>query len=170
MIFTLDLQERQGDGSYDKYNHASEPEKNKFDEFLIYTKTFSFYDEYFADNPGTYEDMEQRAWEGEVTMINRESWSTNGRVMAFRTLNKDESGVGRYGLQTDGSYNIYMLTNSSYNKDVVRVASNNVYSMPVFKEDRDENPYLENYQGNEYRSVIFDVAHYRPYRLLFLQS
>lgn len=164
LVFTLDLQERQSDGTYSNFNHAAEPEKNKYDEFLVYTKTFSFYDEYFAENPGTYEDMENLAWEGEVTMVNKESWSTNGRVMAFRTLSIHETGVARYGLQTDGTYNIYMLTNSSYNKDVVRVASNNAYSPHVFTKDREEIPYTENYKGNEYRSVIFDVAHYRPYR------
>ena len=164
LIFTLDLQERQSDGSYTNLDHSANPEKNKFDEFLVYSKTFSFYDEYFADNPGTYEDMEDRAWEGEVTMIDRESWSTNGRVMAFRTLDSDATGVGRYGLQSDGTYNIYMLTNSSNNKDVVRVASNNAYSAYVFQNDREGNAYSGNYNGNEYRSVIFDVAHYRPFR------
>jgi hypothetical protein len=164
LIFTLDLQERQSDGSYINLDHTANPEKNKLDEFLVYTKTFSFYDEYFKDNPGTYEDMEDRAWEGEVTMVDRESWSTNGRVMAFRTLNINETGVARYGLQSDGSYNIYMLTNSSNNKDVVRVASNNAYSPYVFAKDREESAYSGNYNGNEYRSVIFDVAHYRPFR------
>jgi hypothetical protein len=164
LIFTLDLQERQSDGSYANFDHSADQEKNKLDEFLVYSKTFSFYDEYFKDNPGTYEDMEDRAWEGEVTMINRESWSTNGRVMAFRTLNINETGEARYGLQSDGSYNIYMLTNSSDNKDVVRVASNNAYSPHVFAKDREENAYSGNYNGNEYRSVIFDVAHYRPFR------
>ena len=164
LIFTLDLQERQSDGSYVNFNHAADPEKNKFDEFLIYTKTFSFYDEYFMDNPDIYEEMEDLAWEGEVTMVHKETWSTNGRVMAFRTLDINETGVARYGLQTDGSYNIYMLTNSSNNKDVVRVASNNAYSPHVFTKDREENSYSGNYKGNEYRSVIFDVAHYRPFR------
>ncbi len=164
LIFTIDLQQRQSDGSYANFNHAADTEKNKFDEFLVYTKTFSFYDEYFKDNPGTYEDMEDRAWEGEVTMVDRESWSTNGRVMAFRTLNIKETGQARYGLQTDGSYNIYMLTNSSNNKDIVRVASNNAYSPYVFTVDREDNAYTGNYNGNEYRSVIFDVAHYRPFR------
>ena len=164
LIFTLDLQERQNDGSYANFNHAADPEKNKFDEFLVYTKTFSFYDEYFEDNPGRYEDMEDRAWEGEVAMVNRESWSTNGRVMAFRTLNINATGQPRYGLQSDGSYNIYMLTNSSNNKDIIRVASNNAYSSYVFTEDREGKPYTGNYSGNEYRSVIFDVAHYRPFR------
>ena len=164
LIFTLELQERQSDGSYLNFNHAAQPEINKFDEFLVYTKTFSFYDDYFMENPDIYEEMEDLAWEGEVTMVRKDTWSTNGRVMAFRTLRINETGEARYGLQEDGSYNIYMLTNSSYNKDIVRVASNNSYSEHVFDADRNGNAYSGKYNGNEYRSVIFDVAHYRPYR------
>ena len=164
LIFTIDLQERQSDGSYLNFNHAAQPEINKFDEFLVYTKTFSFYDDYFMENPDIFEEMEDLAWEGEVTMVRKDTWSTNGRVMAFRTLRINETGEARYGLQEDGSYNIYMLTNSSYNKDIVRVASNNSYSEHVFDADRNGNIYSGKYNGNEYRSVIFDVAHYRPYR------
>ena len=163
LIFTLDLQERQDDGSYKNFNHAA-ASNAELDEFLVYTKSFSFYDDYFKDNPGVYEEMEDQAWEGEVTMVNHETWSTNGRVMAFRTLNSKETGEAKYGLQTDGSYNIYMLTNSSYNKDVIRVASNKAANPHVFATDRNGNAYTRNYNGNEYRSVIFDVAHYRPFR------
>jgi hypothetical protein len=171
LIFTLKLQERQSDGSYSEYNHAADPgsaqwHKNGRDEFLIYTKSFSFYDEYFEHNPGQYEDIQAQAWEGEVTMVNSESWSTNGRVMAFRTLEYEpyQDPANKYGLQADGAYNIFMLTNSSYNKDIVRVSSNNAYSPYVFTKDRNGNPYSGKYDGNEYRSVIFDVAHYRPFR------
>ena len=71
----------------------------------------------------------------------------------------------QYGLQTDGSYNIFMLTNSSSSKDVVRVGSNTTLNNHAFTYDRDGKPYDHTmYDGNEYRSVIFDVAHYRPYR------
>ena len=116
--------------------------------------------------------MQNLAWEGEVINFNKESWSTNGRVMAFRpvynsNLEVDESVTVEttYGLQSDGSYNIYMLTNSSYNKDVVRVSSNNSMSPHAFKYPRNSDiAYDHNYDGNEYRSVIFDVAHYRPFR------
>jgi hypothetical protein len=140
--------------------------KNGKDEFLIYTQSFSFYDEYFKDNPGEYQGIQKDAWEGEVTMVNRDSWSTNGRVMAFRTLDYEpyENETYKYGLQKDGSYHIYMLTNSSDNKDVVRVSSNNALSPYVFEKDRNGNVYTGLYGGNEYRSVIFDVAHYRPFR------
>lgn len=170
LMFTIDLQERRDDGTYGEYNHAANPGsdqwyRNAQDEFLIYTKSLSFYDEYFKDNPGQYEQIKNMAWEGQVTMVNHESWSTNGRVMAFRTYDYDDNDGTRYGLQEDGTYHIYMLTNSSYNKDVVRVSSNNALSPHVFEYNRDSTVrYSGLYDGNEYRSVIFDVAHYRPYR------
>ena len=163
-VFTLALQERLDNGTYIRFNHAATPETNKNDEFLIYTRAFSFYDDYFSHNPGTYEEIKDRAWEGEVTFINEDSWSTNGRVMVFRTLNAEATGQAKYGLQSDGTYNIYMLTNSSDNRDVIRIASNNALSEHIFHEDRDGNVYQGNYNGNEYRSVIFDVSHYRPFR------
>ena len=167
---TMKLQERQADGSYAPYNHLSvygsdQWRQNGKDEFLIYAKYFSFYDDYFKDNPGQYEEIKDVAWEGEVISINEESWSTNGRVMAFRPYGYKETDGYKFGLKEDGSYNIYMLTNSSQCKDVVRVSANNTMSPHAFKYARDGvTLYDHNYDGNEYRSVIFDVAHYRPFR------
>ena len=163
LMFTLDLQERQDDGSYKNFNHA-DADNAHLDEFLIYTRAFSFYDDYFGPNSNIYNEMEEQAWEGEITTIREDTWSTNGRVMAFRTLNAKGTGTAKYGLQEDGSYNIYMLTNSSYNVDVIRVASNKSLSPYVFEKDRNGNAYSGYYKGNEYRSVIFDVGHYRPFR------
>lgn len=171
IVFTIALQERQDNGEYRPINHAANSgspqwHKNGKDEFLLYTKAFSFYDDYFKDNPDLYKPIKDIAWEGEVITINEDTWSTNGRVMAFRTYGKDETDGYKYGLQEDGSYNIYMLTNSSNNLDVVRVSSNNAFSPHAFKYSRDSiNEYdHDNYDGNEYRSVIFDVGHYRPFR------
>lgn len=174
LAFTIALQERQPDGSYLAFNHAANPDseqwhKNGKDEFLIYTKYFSFYDDYFEHNPGQYEEIRDVAWEGEVTMIDDANWSSNGRVMAFRTLeypdaNGNYTDQHHYGLQVDGTYEIYMLTNSSYNQDVVRISSNNALSPHVFPKDRLDTPYVGNYDGNEYRSAIFNVGQYRPFR------
>ncbi len=165
LLFTLDLQQRQTNGNYVAFNHAADPGKSKYDEFLIYTKTLSFYEDYFGPDSDIYDEISSLAWEGEAAMVNKDSWSTNGRVMAFRTLGSKVDGVGQYGLQTDGSYRLYMLTNSTYNKDVVRVASNNTHSTYVFEKGPDGQTYGNSiYAGNEYRSVIFDVAHYRPFR------
>ena len=164
LLFTLDLQERQNNGEYKGFDHTKLADA-QYDEFLIYTKTLSFYEDYFNNNPGAYQEISNLAWEGEITLVNQDSWSTNGRVMAFRTLNSKEATAKDYGLQPDGSYNLYMLTNSTYNKDVVRLASNNKHSTHVFEKDYAGNPYGNvSYKGNEYRSVIFDVAHYRPFR------
>ena len=167
LLFTLDLQERRkSDGVYLPFNHAANPDTNKYDEFLIYSKTLSFYEDYFGPDSERYEEISSLAWEGEVALIHQDSWSTNGRVMAFRTLNSKEATADKkYGLQPDGSYNLYMLTNSTNNQDVVRVASNNIHSPFVFETGPDGEMYHDAlYIGNEYRSVIFDVAHYRPFR------
>ena len=165
VALTLMLQQRQNDGTYKAYNHAAGRTSNQ-DEFLIYTKFLSFYDDYFQDNPDQYEEIKDLAWEGEVIHFNETKWSTSGRVMAFRPFNyNNRVTTNEYGLQTDGSYNIFMLTNSSQNKDVVRVASNTSLNPHAFTSDRNGVPYDHTqYDGNEYRSVIFDVAHYRPYR------
>lgn len=172
IVFTLELQERQNDNTYSALNHLENFEANNYgkDEFLVYTKSLSFYDDYFSHNPGTYDEIKDLAWEGEVTMIREDTWSTNGRVMAFRTYQYDESlrTSNPYGLQEDGTYNIYMLTNSSYNKDVVRVSSNSSGNTYAFEKVRDylgtDTINTLEYKGNEYRSIIFDIAHYRPYR------
>ena len=164
VLFSISLQERQSDGSYKNFNHAADPEKNKYDEFLFYTRAFSFYDDYFGLDAPIYSQMKDMAWEAEVITTREDTWSTNGRVMGLRTLNDKATGQGRYGLQEDGSYNVYMLTNSSYNKDVIRVASNTLANKHLFPTDRDGVAYSGNYNGNEYRSAIFDVAHYRPFR------
>ena len=96
LTFTLKLEERNADGTYKAYNHAANPDsdqwhKNGRDEFLIYTKYLSFYDEYFADKPDQYQEIKNLKWEGEIILINKDTWSTSGRVMAFRTKNTDET-------------------------------------------------------------------------------
>ncbi|MBO7264503.1 MAG: hypothetical protein J6U93_08315 [Alistipes sp.] len=175
LVFTIMLQERQSDGTYKAMNHAANPgseqwHKNGRDEFLIYSKTFSDYRTYYNHNEDVYEEIQGLAWDGDVILFNESYWSTNGRVMAFRTQNYKTSATTEaelYGLQEDGTYNIYFLTNSANNKDVVRVASNNAYSYNAFPNSRDSSDMAygtKMYEGNEYRSVIFDVAHYRPYR------
>ena len=161
VALTLMLQQRKSDGTYTAYNHAA-GEKSNQDEFLVYTKFLSFYDDYFQDNPGQYDEIRDLAWEGEVLHFNEDMWNTSGRVMAFRPYNyNNRVTTDPYGLQTDGSYNIFMLTNSSWNKDVVRVGSNTSWNNHAFTSDRNGVPYDHTqYDGNEYRSVIFDVAHY----------
>ena len=170
LVFTIKLEERKSDNSYAPLNHAANPyseqwHKNGRDEFLIYSKYLSMYDDYFAHNPGKYEEIKDVAWEAEVAIVNEETWGTNGRFMALRTYGYKETDDYKYGLQSDGSYNVYMLTNSSSSKDVVRISSNTRYNPHIFPANRNGVAYDgHTYDGNEYRSVIFDIAHYRPFR------
>ena len=173
LVFTIMLQERQADGTYTPYDHAptynsAEWHKNGCDEFLIYSKTFSDYRTYYDHNEDVYEEIQGLAWEGDVILFSEDTWSTNGRVMAFRPQDykTPPSTPDMYGLQDDGTYNIFFLTNSTDNRDVVRVASNNHMSPHAYKYKRNGITSItdHNYDGNEYRSAIFDVAHYRPYR------
>ena len=172
IAFNIQLQERKSDGTYTACDHTKIPLANQ-DEFLIYTKYLSFYDDYFKDNPGQYEEIQNLAWECEVLHFNEAMWNTSGRVMGFRPFNYDRQvhtdeynvRTDEDGLQSDGSYNIYMLTNGSRNSDVVRISSNSSYNPHAFTYSRAGKPYDHtNYDGNEYRSVIFDISQYRPFR------
>ena len=169
-MFTISLKERQNNGTYTNINHADKSNtnqwhKNGHDEFLFYTKYLTFYDELFDEGHEGFDEIKDQEWECEVKIINESQWSTNGRVLGLRTYGYKETDSYKYGLQADGTYNVYMLTNDPRNTDVVRIASNNVLSKYVFENDRTGTPYGDAmYDGNEYRSVIFDVGRYRPFR------
>ena len=169
-MFTIALKERQNDGTYKYIDHANNSNnaqwhKNGNDEFLFYTKYLTFYDEIFDESHEGFTEIMNQEWECEVGFIREDQWATNGRVMGLRTYGYKDTDSYKYGLQSDGTYNVYMLTNSSRNSDVVRIASNKSTNKYAFEKDRTGNPYGSTlYAGNEYRSVIFDVGRYRPYR------
>ena len=168
-MFTLALRERQVNGTYTPINHADQSNveqwnKNGNDEFLVYSKYLTFYDEIFDESHDGFDQIMTQAWECEVAIVNESQWGSNGRVMGLRTYGYEEAAP-KYGLQQDGTYNVYMLTNSSSNTDVARIASNTRENKYVFENDRMGTPYGNTtYKGNEYRSLIFDVGRYRPYR------
>lgn len=166
-MFTISLKERLDNGDYIAINHASQSDieqwnRNIRDEFLFYSKYMSFYEEYLSDHPELGIDIAEMI-ECENKIINESTWSSNGRVMGFRTY--DNEDPDKYGLQEDGTYNVYMLTNSTNNADVVRIASNSNMNKHLFDKDRAGNLYGDvPYGGNEYRSFIFDISQYRPFR------
>lgn len=169
-MFTIALKERQNDGTYRYINHANKSNdeqwhRNGHDEFLFYTKYLTFYDEILDESHEGFVDIKNQEWECEVEIIKEDQWATNGRVMGLRTYGYEETDSYKYGLQEDGTYNVYMLTNSSRNTDVVRIASNSSTNKYAFEKDRAGNSYGNAlYAGNEYRSVIFDIGRYRPFR------
>lgn len=167
VVFNIQLQQRGSDNKYYAINHAANKGseqwlRNTRDEFLVYTKYLSLYDDYFSHNTGQYAEIRDDFWEAEAMPIREETWGTNGRVMGLRTY--DYSAADKYGLQSDGNYDVFMLTNDPSKQDVVRISANVTTNVRVFDKDREGNLLSGNYDGNEYRPVIFDLGRYRPYR------
>ena len=79
--------------------------------------------------------------------------SSNGRMVMFKPVNPIKTGdqVGRY--------TILMKTNTSRGNDVVRIASNTPDSYSAVT-GKGNVPY----EGNTYRSFIFEISTYHPFR------
>lgn len=122
------------------------------DEFFIYTRTL---DVLSNDEAATYDlpigwynecnfyDVDDNYWEQ----------SKNGRMMMFQPINPNKSGEDK------GMYTLLLKTNSSYSDDLIRVASNDPSRYRATPGMTDEY-----YDGNTYRSFIFELSTYRPFR------
>lgn len=111
------------------------------DEFMVYSKTLDFYADGHDNHDATFYTISEDYW----------SQSTNGRVFMFM-LNEPTKVAPNVG-----QYTIHLKTNCAVSEDVVRVASNNTQSNSAI-------PGASNtYSGNTYRSVIFELANYRPF-------
>ena len=119
------------------------------DEFLIYTKTLDYYPDADATKVGvsefdcTFYEIPENVY----------SASTDGRAMLFMPRHPDNPTQGT------GNYSIYMKTRYAACDDLVRISSN---SKPnnSFKPGNTE----VEYDGNRYRSTIFDLYTFPPYR------
>ena len=118
------------------------------DEFLIYTKTLDYYPDADATKVGvsefdcTFYEIPENVY----------SASTDGRAMLFMPRYPDNPTQGK------GRYSIYMKTRYAACDDLVRISSN---SKPnnSFKPGN-----TEVYDGNRYRSTIFDLYTFPPFR------
>ncbi len=113
------------------------------DEFMFYSKTF---DHYTADNIPSGMSLECDYYE-----VPESVWETskNGRMFMFKPKNPTGTPTGHYTM--------HLRTNRAVSDDVVRISSNQVGNSSVL------NPGTS-YAGNGYRSVIFELATYRPFR------
>ncbi len=93
-------------------------------------------------------------------------WRTNnpegGRMMMFRPKEEYLQSNGEFvSPNGTGKYSVYMYTNKAKSDEVVRIASN-LHSYPaIISTNGDAQGY---YNGNEYRSVTFELANYNPFR------
>ena len=120
------------------------------DEFLVYSKSLDFYSEGHDDHDADFFSISEEYW----------SQSTNGRVFMFMLKEPVKAAPNV------GQYTIHLKTNRAVSEDVVRVASNNSMSnsaLPV-----GAGGTAQPYTGQSYRSVIFELANYRPFHFAAL--
>lgn len=122
------------------------------DEFFIYTRSL---DVLSNEELGLY-DLPS-GWTNECNFyaVDDSYWKQdiNGRMMMFMPVNPDKSG------DDTGHYTILMKTNRAKSDDMIRVASNDHSYLSALPGAGDAM-----YDGNTYRSFIFELATYRPFR------
>jgi hypothetical protein len=116
------------------------------DEFLLYSKSLDHYDD--GDRLPFGHEKECNYYE-----VSEDYWKTskNGRVMMFMPMNPVTAETGHYAL--------HLKTNRAVSDDVVRIASNQSGNPSILPENNGVG-----YVGKSYRSVIFELATYRPFR------
>ena len=147
-------------------NNSPAVNADEGDEFFIYSRSL----EYYLDNNDGNNDNKITIGNNEITLdcnfgsVSEEIWSEtdNGRVAAFHPITYEKTG------ENVGKYSIYMYTNRAVSEDVIRIASNVVGSKSYWNWTNKNNPVVNNsndvtYQGNTYRSVIFELLNYHPF-------
>jgi hypothetical protein len=110
------------------------------DEFFIYSRSL--------DPDATNPDCDFYAIDDDYWMQ-----STNGRMVMFMPRQPEKDG------QDKGRYRLALRTNKSRSDDMIRIASNNLDSHYAHPDKSGQE-----YEGNTYRSFIFELATYRPFR------
>ena len=123
------------------------------DEFFIYTRTLdSLVDQKDRDMFNLPHNWE---WDCRFYTVDDNYWqqSTNGRVLMFKPTDVEKSGDDK------GKYSIFLKTNKAKSNDMIRIASNQPNSYSALPGMGNVN-----YDGQTYRSFIFELATYRPFR------
>lgn len=123
------------------------------DEFFIYTRTLDSLQSQKDRDMFNLPDGWQ--WDCDFYRIDDSYWqqSTNGRIVMFKP-----TIIGKTG-DDKGKYTIYLKTNAARSDDMVRIASNQLESHSALPNQGDQP-----YEGNTYRSFIFELATYHPFR------
>ena len=119
------------------------------DEFLFFSKSVTFYPDDLVSEFGITE-FDCSFW-----FISEEIWSasTDGRALLFMANRPSNPQQGT------GKYSIYMRTLYAKSDDIVRISSNGQPNTS-FLPSNNGAPY----EGNRYRSTIFDLFTFPPYR------
>ena len=120
-------------------NQYSGAADDKFDEFLLYSESLDH------NHTSAHADCV-------ADFLSVSTALTSSRTFGMRLI-KD--------YDAENEYKVKMHTNRAKSAEVVRIASNQYNSPAIWDVNKDNNG---NYNGTTYRSVIFELANYRPFR------
>lgn len=117
------------------------------DEFLLFSKSL----DYCSD----YTELGLSGFDCQFFPISEDVWSagTDGRVMLFMPYNPTNPAQG------EGKFSVYMKTRYAASNDIVRISSNSKTNISYLPSNNGAS-----YAGQRYRSTIFDLFTYPPYR------
>lgn len=117
------------------------------DEFLLFSKSL----DYCSD----YTELGLSGFDCQFFPISEDVWSagTDGRVMLFMPYNPTNPAQG------EGKFSVYMKTRYAASNDIVRISSNSKTNISYLPSNNGAS-----YVGQRYRSTIFDLFTYPPYR------
>lgn len=119
------------------------------DEFLLFTKSLDYYPDSAASELGL------SGFDCQFFPISEDIWAagTDGRTMLFMPYNPTNPAQGK------GKYSVYMKTRYADSHDIVRISSNSTTNNSYIPGNEGEL-----YSGQRYRSTIFDLFTFLPYR------
>lgn len=158
VTFDLQLREKPIDDP-DAHREGEPVNAGQYVEFLLYSQNLNSLSETHSEIINYDCEFDRYATDSDAWW--RENNPEGGRMMMFRPKVEylsDGEFVNPNGI---GKYSVYMYTNKAKSDEVVRIASN-LHSYPaIISTNGDAQGY---YNGNEYRSVTFELANYNPFR------
>ena len=122
---------------------------SSLDEFLLFSKSL----DYCPDSYASYFGLS--GFDCSFFPISEDVWSagTDGRVMLFMPNNPTNPAQGK------GKFSVYMKTRYADSNDIVRISSNSTSNASYLPSNGGAT-----YGGQRYRSTIFDLFTFPPYR------
>lgn len=123
------------------------------DEFLIYTRTLDTLSDH--SDLAMYDLPAEWQQDCRYYAVDKDIWqvSSNGRTMMFQPTTLVKNGDDK------GKYTLLLKTNRSRINDMIRIASNSPENFSSVTGHTNQN-----YNGNTYRSFIFELSTYRSFR------
>ena len=159
VTFDLQLREKPIDNP-DAHQEGKPVNAGQYVEFLLYSQNLNSLSETQSQIIDYDCEFDRYATVSDTWW--RKNNPEGGRMMMFRPKEEYLQSNGEFVSQSGtGKYSVYMYTNKAKSDEVVRIASN-LHSYPaIISTNGDEQGY---YNGNEYRSVTFELANYNPFR------